>query len=58
MSFMNTVNGSGGIIGNILLNSLLEINNTIGLAAYEEKIYIALFAVSYTHLTLPTKRIV
>ncbi|MED5339036.1 MAG: DNA translocase FtsK 4TM domain-containing protein, partial [Pseudomonadota bacterium] len=47
MSFMDTVNGSGGIIGNILLNSLLEINNLIGLAAYEEKIYIALFALFF-----------
>ena len=47
MSFMDTVNGSGGIIGNILLNSLLEINNMMGLAAYEEKIYIALFALFF-----------
>jgi len=43
-NFMNTVNGSGGFVGNILLSSLFEINNTMGLTGYEEKLYIILFA--------------
>ena len=42
-NFTYMIDGSGGIIGNISISSLLELNSTAGFPGHEKELYIALF---------------